>query len=240
MHRSFQIIFLMISFFVIFDAGNCVGEELQEPTGYISDFLVINLRDNIERPFTVTGVVKSEEEVKIIEENKEYFKVRTQNGKTGWIAKQYVKSSLPKSMIIKQLQEKISLLEKRLNEKQVFSNQDDVSVLQNQLNTMQKELEDKKNQIVRLSRVSSEGKKIETVLKEKEFIFLQLKKLKDTYNNLLEEYTKEKSSLNECLSKNSKLKNLQNYYWFGSGALVFFFGILVGKIGGRKKSKFSY
>ena len=241
MYRSFQIIFLIICFFVIFDTCNCLGEERQrEATGYISDFLVINLRNNIQRPFTVTGVVKSEEEVKIIEEKNEYFKVRTQTGKIGWIARQYVKPALPKSMVINQLQKKIILLEKRLQEKQSFSQQNDVTALQIQLNTMQKELEDKKNQIARLSHVSSGGGKTETVLKEKEFILKQLKKLKATYNNLLEEYTKEKSSLKECHSINSRLRDLQNYYWFGCGALVFFFGIVVGKIGGRKKSKFSY
>ena len=241
MYRSLQVIFLILSFFVIFDTYNCLGEEeQQEATGYISDFLVINLRDNIQRPFTVTGVVKSEEEVKIIEENNEYFKVRTQAGKTGWIAKQYVKSALPKSVIIQQLQEKITQLEKKLQGEKDFSSQDDVAVLRDTLKTMKKELDDKNDQIARLSHVSSEGKKIETVVKEKEFILVQLKKLKDTYNNLLEEYTKEKSSLNECHSINSRLKDLQNYYWFGCGALVFFFGILVGKIGGRKKSKFSY
>ncbi|WP_457575566.1 hypothetical protein [Desulfomarina sp.] len=143
-------------------------------------------------------------------------------------------------MVIKQLQEKIILLEQRLQEKESFSNQDDVTALHNQLNVMRRKLEDKKNQIARLTLVSSEGKKMETVLKEKEFILIQLKKLKDTYNNLLEEYTKEKSSLDECQSTNSRLKDLQKYYWFGCGALVFFFGILVGKIGSRRKSKFSY
>jgi SH3 domain protein len=242
MCRFFHLIVLAVGFLFFITSLTCLAEEEKpERVGYISDFLVINLRDNIKRPFSVTGVVRSEEEVKITEEKEGYFRITTENGKTGWISKQYVKSQLPKSRIIKQLEEKIMMLEEQLQQGEASLPENDViAELKKDIEQLQGRLAEKENEIARLSSGTFNGKKFESVSKENQFFLKQLNQLKNTYNSLLTEYNNDKSSLSECYSINSRLQDKRNFYWFGCGALVFLLGLLAGKIGTKKRNKFSF
>ncbi len=77
-------------------------------TRYVSDYLTINIKDNIEKPYTVVAKVKSNDPLVIIEENETYAKVETAEKKVGWIAKQYLTASLPKNLVIEQLKKEIA------------------------------------------------------------------------------------------------------------------------------------
>lgn len=76
-------------------------------TRYVSDFLVINLKDNLEKPYQVVAKVKSNDPLIILEENDTYAKVETEGKQVGWIAKQYLTATLPKNLVIEQLRKEI-------------------------------------------------------------------------------------------------------------------------------------
>jgi SH3 domain protein len=79
-------------------------------TRYVSDQLVINIKDRLESPFTVVAKVRSNEAVNVLEENDNYAKVETEGKQVGWIAKQYLTKTVPKTMIIEQLQTELEAL----------------------------------------------------------------------------------------------------------------------------------
>lgn len=75
---------------------------------YVSDYLTINLKDNLEKPYRVVAKVKSNDPLTILEENETYAKVETEDKQVGWIAKQYLTTSLPKNLVIEQLRKEIT------------------------------------------------------------------------------------------------------------------------------------
>lgn len=79
-------------------------------TRYVSDQLVINIKDKLEPPFTVVAKVRSNEAVNVLEENDTYAKVETEGKQVGWIAKQYLTTTAPKTLIIEQLQTELEAL----------------------------------------------------------------------------------------------------------------------------------
>lgn len=79
-------------------------------TRYISDQLVINIKDRLEPPFTVVAKVRSNEAVNILEENDTYARVETEGKQIGWIAKQYLTTTVPKTLVIQQLQAELEAL----------------------------------------------------------------------------------------------------------------------------------
>lgn len=84
-------------------------------TQYVSDFLIVNIKDNLEKPYNVIGTVQSDQPVEVLEEAGRYVKVETEDGKIGWIAKQYLKDTVPKSIEIEKLQQTIKTLEEKLS-----------------------------------------------------------------------------------------------------------------------------
>ncbi len=60
----------------------------QAEVRYVSDYLVVNIRDNVEKPFNTVGAVQSDEQVEVLERNGKYLKIRTLDGKEGWIKEQ--------------------------------------------------------------------------------------------------------------------------------------------------------
>ncbi len=98
-------IFMLILFIPFFIQSQTMAE-----TRYVSDYLTINIKDNIEKPYKVVAKVKSNDPLIIIEENETYAKVETPDKQVGWIAKQYLTANLPKNLVIEQLKQEIKEL----------------------------------------------------------------------------------------------------------------------------------
>ena len=84
--------------------------QAEAETRYVSDYLTINIKDNLEKPYQVVAKVKSNEPVNVLEENDTYAKVETEGKQIGWIAKQYLTTTLPKNLVIEQLTKEIESL----------------------------------------------------------------------------------------------------------------------------------
>lgn len=103
---------LFFLFFILIISANASFAE----TRYVSDFLVINIRDNIDKPYKVVATVQSNDAVSVLEENDRYLKVETKEGHIGWISKQYVKAELPKTRVIQNLRKEIDSLKDQLRQ----------------------------------------------------------------------------------------------------------------------------
>ena len=120
-------------------------------TRYVSDQLVINIKDRLESPFTVVAKVRSNQALNILEENDTYARVETEDKQIGWIAKQYLTTTVPKTLIIEQLQTELETLRGKLpqSDGSVVASPDDAAVLKER-DRLQLELQTAQGRIAEL------------------------------------------------------------------------------------------
>ncbi|OQY01851.1 MAG: hypothetical protein B6I26_02485 [Desulfobacteraceae bacterium 4572_130] len=85
-------------------------------TYYVSDMLVLKIRQGPGKEFNVLGTLKSNIPIEILEKGEVYYKMRTKNGVEGWVEKKYLSLNTPLNIVVKQLKQKIEELE-RTNKK---------------------------------------------------------------------------------------------------------------------------
>ena len=78
-------------------------------TRYISDQLVVSLREQPQKGAQSITYLKTDMAVEVLEEDGEYIKVQTEAGEVGYIKQNYLTTKTPRSAIIKQLQQERSL-----------------------------------------------------------------------------------------------------------------------------------
>ena len=222
-------------------------------TQYVSDFLVINIKDQIDKPYSVVKIVHSGDPLEILDEQDNYYKVRTIDGKTGWIAKQYAKKELPKILIIKKLREELEDL-KNQQVNNIFSGVRPATDVEDQCKTrciqIRKKLEAGKIEIRKLiqekhellNTLSSESSStsINQIKNKNILLDTQLKQTASKYSILVGEFEKRGGKIAELQTVIAKQDNKTRFYWFVAGAIVFFAGLLAGKSGRRKKNKLIY
>lgn len=202
-------------------------------TRYVSDTLVLNLRDNIKSPFKVVGTVISEEPLTILDEKDDFLFVETEEGEKGWISAQYVKESKPKSEIIAELQSEITSLTESHNK----------SV--QELDSLRQDIRDG----VFAPEIAAATAEAERLRQVQQTLMSEKEALKKDYQNRIDRLTSElaevKSSieqedrrLEELTAENSRLRKYHNIYWFCAGAAVFVSGIVTGKLVSRKKKRY--
>lgn len=221
---------------------------------YISDFLVINIKNNLNKPYSVTGKVFSGDKVVILEQKDDYMYVQTDDGSKGWILKQYLKKETPKPIIIEQLKEEIERLQAlQASGNEQFTNDtssendkncDDECLL------FQQELTKAKEKIIILKKTlatkeqaitSQEGNQALTEMQQQhEKIQQELKDTSAKYKLLSKEYENRTSEIATLESAAAKKDDKTRFMWFGAGAVVFFLGILFGRTGNKKKNKYLY
>ncbi len=263
-------------------------------TRYVSDFLIVNIKDSIEAPYTVVGTVQSDQKLEVLEKKGKYIKIRTEGNKEGWVLNQYLKSSIPKKetianqkLEIEELLEKIQQYENQGSTLPIANNndKDEIKLLKFKLAELSKvhqSLQNDYHSILdnppkddellsrtvkefqeKLVLLEEENKKLQLARQEQplqqssNLADKELQKLKLQYTNLLQSsenigsITEDRDALLESSEKseqliqtlqteNKDLLNKQRIYWFLAGAVVFTFGLLFGKIGTKKKNRFSY
>src|SRR4030042_5612234 len=79
-------------------------------TQYVSDELVIHLREGKGNEYKIIKMLRNGTPLNILEEAEQYLKVRTEEGLEGWVLKQYITSETPKTAIIAERDRLSSLL----------------------------------------------------------------------------------------------------------------------------------
>lgn len=115
------------SLFFVFVSSALIADA---KTQYVSDELVINLREGKGNEYKIIKMLRNGTPLNILEEAEQYLKVRTEEGLEGWVLKQYITSETPKTAIIAGLENERD----RLNSSLGQCSGDKVS-LQNELKT---------------------------------------------------------------------------------------------------------
>ena len=223
----------LIIVFVVFSILAGFTARVQADTRYVSDMLILTVRDSPEKEATVLANLKTADAVEVLEESERYLKIRTQEGLEGWVQKNFITSAKPKALIINDLQNEINRLSAEIEnfKKKQDAYTDGIIEGTAQQQSKNKALQDKISQLN-----------------------AKLKQLADTYNTLLQE-TKNKIAvltgerdelkvLNTALkTENDTLKKAKplpagpkRIRFFLTGAGVLLLGFFLGKSARRKRS----
>ena len=229
-HKIYAFTIFLLLFLLFIPATRGFTAEKSNNTRYVSDFLIINLRDNMESPYSIVGRIKTDDALKILGEKGKYYKVKTSENKVGWVAKQFTTAATPKSFIIKDLKERIAQLES----KDEFG----LKKVLDQKETALAELKKAEENIAVLNKKITELETLNTSLHT-----IDPQKYNTTlthFKELKKSYIEQQNLLATVQKDNRTYQFKSKIYWFLAGAFVLFFGILLGKIPSKRQKKFSF
>lgn len=257
-HRfSFTITFAFTQLLVILLTTGHVFAE----TKYVSDVLIINIRSSIKAPYTVVGSVYSDQPLKILRTEEKYYFVETGDGKQGWISRQYVKDTAPKSLLIEQLRSEKDELSETLNTtnkeledlKEKFAaipSSGEAEELIDERNNLREQVSDLEKQVFslmstpdfkagqELTRIKESYAKLISEKAEQEKASQDsIDKLNATVKKLQDYKGSENAQIEQLTTENKELRKKTNVYWFLAGSAVFLIGIITGKILNPRKKK---
>lgn len=224
MTLSLRSAFISLSLLLIATAGFA-------ETRYISDVLVVTVRSNTGNNYQTVDNLKTATPVEVLGEDQTYVKVRTPEGKEGYILRQYVTKELPKAVQIDRLEKETAALKEQLQQQQQSSadklanadaNLAKIAELQKQLQVTNDNLDKVKNEYDSLLQNSQNVVSLST---ENEDLIEQNKQLNNELVVLREE------------NRNFHRSNM--IQWFLAGGGVFFGGWIIGKISRKKQRGFS-
>ena len=211
-------------------------------TRYISDQLIVSLRDKPQAGAQSVTYLRTDSPVEVLEETGDFLKVKTREGETGYIQKNYLTAEIPRTVIIKQLQQERDRLTEKVEtlKQQVAtavsqgdqSQQELVAQLTacNELvSQLQKDLEESQAALTRTSQefqaLQSDSKEVVAITNERDQLRKANQALTATAAKLEDEV--------KALTISGLIK------WFLAGAGVLLIGWIIGKYsGGRRRSRF--
>ena len=211
-------------------------------TRYVSDRLIISVRDGQNQDAAVLGYIETGTPVDILEEKEDLLKIRTEDGIEGWVRAQYIVSEKPKALIIENLKNEIMSLNKEFENlkngqasasntlsktKKMYLKK--IEELEEEVNVNQKFAAKAKSDFIQLD------KKYTNLLKHSkntEELISQVDKLK----KLNAELDTEVKSLRKDQKNPLKSNRIQSFI-AGAGVLLFGF-ILGGSARKKKRSRF--
>ncbi len=229
--------------FVILVSLICCDVSFAE-TGYVSDMLILTMREGPGSNFNVIRTLRSNEALDILEKGETHFKVRTVDGDEGWIEKQYITLETPKTMIIDELNRKVADLEKALlaGEGGVSEAVNNVQKYRDQVADLTASL---KNSAVEKKELQERNTRLESELKQLKASLTALKSSVSSGGLVAENEALKKEvetltrKMNSLTSQGDEPLKTGMIKWFVSGAGVLLAGWFIGKsmIRGRKKPR---
>ncbi|HUV50221.1 MAG TPA: TIGR04211 family SH3 domain-containing protein [Anaerolineae bacterium] len=212
--------------FIIF-IGVCMilfCSTVQAETMYISDDIRITLRTGPGIDHKISAMIKSGQEVEVLQPDDEWTQVKLPNEREGWVLTRFLTYDKPCRLELEILKKKHEALSAQssfmLKENMVYKEES------KRLNA---ELSGSKEMLVAIS-------KSYDTLKKESADFLELKAKYELTSSHLVDQTKKAEYLEEELLR---LLSHRNIIWFLSGAGVLVFGILIGFSVRRQRRKSS-
>jgi SH3 domain protein len=84
---------------------------LQAKGMYVRDWIVITLRSTPNESSEAVGMASTNDLVEVLEEGSGWTRIRTKDGKEGWVSSRFLSEQPPKTFFVKQLEEKIKALQ---------------------------------------------------------------------------------------------------------------------------------
>ncbi|MBU1640141.1 MAG: TIGR04211 family SH3 domain-containing protein [Proteobacteria bacterium] len=204
---------------------------------YISDILIVSLRDEASLRGEIIAYLKSGESLEILEENDEGFiLVKTAAGKQGWIQKKYTIDEKPKDLIIAELEKKNEIFKAKLES--FASNTDS---LKTSSQTLKKQLIDKDEEIAKLEGTISS---LKDAVKNAQWKYEDLKQksqgveeIFSERDNLLNQLKTADQEVALLRVANAELIQTDRLLWFLAGFGVFIVGWIMGKVFKRTRKR---
>ncbi len=232
--RKLKLIFLFALFIPLSVSVGLAHAERQ----YVSDMLIITLREGPGSEYKKIRTLKTGTPVEILEESGSYLRVRTQEGEEGWVAKQYISSELPKPLIIAELKQETNRLRARVEEleKRQTLLLDQLKEAERSHDAKVKELEkNADNCRQEVSRTTMELKQItekyNTLLDQSKNVL----ELTSEHDRLKAENAKLDTEVTQLKQENERLRSTGMLRWFLAGAGVFLIGLIAGRVSRKKK-----
>lgn len=211
-------------------------------TRYVSDVLLVNLREAPQANAPTIRLLRSGESFQVLESRPGFLRVRTGQGEEGWVAEQYAVSEVPAAIVAARLQEEIARLRNRLR------------TLEEDRDRATAELEASRR--AQASSATELQHELAAVRGEAEQAARELQDVRERYERLLQasqnvaEVTDERDRLRaqtgELREAVDRLEAEKSTFvrswairWFLAGAGVLTLGWVLGALTRKKKSRFS-
>ena len=222
-------------------AFHFTGRSAAADTRYVSDELIITLRQGKSTDYKIIKTLKSGTPLEVLEEDKPYLKVRTADGVEGYVLSQYITTRAPNSQRIEELEKQKDALEKKMQDLEQAKNR--LETERNSLRetydqelgtltTKSSDLENSLEEALEGERIANE--KYDTLLAQAENV-VDIAAERDLLAQQKNKLTGEVAALN---AKNEKMGDTRMIKWFLAGGGVFLFGWIIGKVSRKKRSRF--
>lgn len=200
-------------------------------TRYVSDELIISVRDGQNQDDNVLGHIRTGTAVDVLEEEGRYLRIKTEDGLEGWVQAQYIISEKPNARIIEDLKNKIneqnSVSDKLLAKKKIYEIR--IRELEQEVNINQENTAKAKSELIELNK---KYKKLLSNSENTDELITKLEKSKQLDSTLKAEISNLKKG-----SQNPLKSSMIQPFLAGAGVLIVGF-ILGGLARRRKRSKF--
>ncbi len=211
-------------------------------TGYVSDMLLLTFRQGPGNSYAVEKTLMSNTPVVILEEKNEFYKVELKSKEVGWVDKNFIIFTLPKTLMINKLEKENKNLSNKIMELQssVGALQDKLSSIEQNDSQTKEELEislkkalDEKNKTINM--LSNTQEEYDTLTRQSRNVQKIIKE-----NKILKEQTQTLSGELEIIKEKSKnLFKTGMIKWFLTGSGVLLLGWIIGQSVSSKKQQSS-
>jgi len=191
----------------------CVFAQAAAKGLYVRDWITISVRTAPFESSKIIGLANTNDYLEVLEEKDEWIRVRTPEGKEGWVQDRYLTKQTPKALIIDQLNEKV----KSLTE----NNQ----VLREENKQLQKDNRERTYKMSSLTKEIDNLKTDYTDLKTESAEYLELKKDND---KLQEEFKAHEEKMRVLEKENSRLKTSERIIFTLVGGGFIILGLVLG------------
>lgn len=196
-------------------------------TRYVSDRLVITLREGMGNQFRVIQTLKTDERMEVLSEQDNYLYVRLDDGIEGYVLKQYVSRNTPKTVTLAKVRHELETLKSTLKKKT------DVAVAAGKdVTAMQVQLTEATQSLALTEELLENSQKALTELQQKAENVVLIDQERQQLKKELAETRQELGSLqrdNAAMLKTAMIK------WFVAGGGVLFVGWVAGKFSRKKR-----
>lgn len=211
-------------------------------TLYVSDVLIVNLRAEPSNSAETLRLLRTGQEVELLERTGRFLKVRTSEGEVGWVQEQYLTPETPKATVIQDLRTQVSRLRARVQEAEGTASEltGELEALQNSASTttsdLEEALEEARSEATRTATRLEEVRRLYEDLRARSEDVLQVTEDRDRLRQERETMTRDLERLQE---ERSSLVKSAAIRWFLAGAGVFVLGWLVGTLSRKKRGRFT-
>lgn len=228
-------LFTLIVFIIIISLFPLVSSAR---TGYVSDMLFLTFRQGPGNSYAVEKTLMSNTQVLILEEKNDFYKVELKSKEVGWVDKNFIIFTLPKTLMINKLEKDNESLSNK-----IMALQSSVEELQDKLSSVNQNYSQTKEKLeISLKTALNEKNKTINMLSdtqgEYDTLTRQSKNIQKIVkeNKILKEQTQTLSEELEIIKEKSKnLFKTGMIKWFLTGSGVLLLGWIIGQSVSSKK-----